>query len=300
MPARAMPRATEMSSAPARLPQPFRPPAVCSAHVEQLDLSAHEIPDPPSTNFVMCLVRRGQAEASFGFGERRWSGQLLPGMFAPVTPPHVVGEIRLAAPQRHLVVTFPSSMVASVLGCSGEDLGSVHDRPFRDPLLSQICLSLLDAAAAGETGASMFREYALAALIAGLARQSPGRQHDRPRANRTLSNREWALVATYIGDQLDGDLSLASLARVAGMGQHAFIRAFTARCGHSPHQFILRKRVASARILLADPSLSLAEVALRVGFADQAHMTSTFSRLTGETPGRLRRQEAGASRSSLL
>lgn len=219
----------------------------------------------------------------------------MPGMFAPVTPPHVAGEIRLGAPQCHVVVTFASSMVASILGCSGDDLGSVHDRPFRDPLLTQICLTLLKSASGTESGSALFREHALATLIAGLAGRSPS-AHTQSSAYRRLSNREWALVGAHIGDQLDGDLSLATLAGLLGMGQHAFIRAFKARSGHSPHQFILRKRVARARTLLADPRLSLADVALQVGFADQAHMTSTFSRLTGGTPGRLRRQGAGASR----
>ncbi len=289
MSARPTPRVTKMSSALAILPEPYRPPAGCVAHVEQVDLPAHELLDPPTSNFILCLVRTGEAKASFGFGERRWSGQLLPGMFTPVTPPNVAGEIRLAAPQKHLVITFSSNMVAAVLGGSGEDLGSVHDRPFRDPLLSQICLSLRGATAAAESHASLFREYAVAVLIAGLANRNPASPR-WSRENRSLSSREWSLVTAYIGDQLDGDLSLAALARVVDMGQHAFIRAFTAASGHSPHQFILRKRVASARTLLSETSLSLAEVALKVGFADQAHMTTTFSRLTGETPGRVRRR----------
>lgn len=279
----------------ASFPQTYRCSDLCPAKVEQLDLGTNDLPDPPSTNFVLCLVRRGQAEASFGFGQRRWSGQLLPGMFAPVTPPHVLGEIRLGAPQRHLVVTFASSTVASVLGCNGDDLGSVHDRPFRDPLLSQICLSLLNSTTGTEPGTALFKEYALAALIARLANQTP-RKHVHPSTNRVLSNREWAIISAHVGDQLDGNLSLANLARLVDMGQHAFIRAFKARSGYSPHQFILRKRIARARILLADARFSLTEVALQVGFADQAHMTSTFSRLTGETPGRLRRQEVEVAR----
>ena len=292
MSARPARRMTEASVAHANIGQSPRLVDWYPATVEQIDFGASDVSDPPSTNFILCLVRRGQAEASFGFGERRWSGRLLPGMFAPITPPYVMGEIRLGAPQRHIVVTFASSMVASVLGCSGEDLGSVHDHPFRDPLLSQICLSLLDSTAGPASDGTLFREYALAALITGLARQTPGRRV-QPSTNRVLSNREWALVNAFIGDRLDGDLSLATLAGLVEMGQHAFIRAFKARCGHSPHQFILQTRLERARILLADPRLSLAEVALQVGFADQAHMTSTFSRLTGGTPGRLRRHEAG-------
>jgi AraC-like DNA-binding protein len=39
-----------------------------------------------------------------------------------------------------------------------------------------------------------------------------------------------------------------------------------------------------------DPARSVADIAATVGFSDQAHMTTTFSRLLGYTPGHWRRE----------
>ena len=46
---------------------------------------------------------------------------------------------------------------------------------------------------------------------------------------------------------------------------------------------------------LALPSEQAAEIALRTGFADQAHLTRSFRSLTGTTPAVWRRRAGGAS-----
>jgi len=252
--------------------------------LQLVDFPAHDIPDPATNNFVLCLIRRGEANTAFGFGNRRWHGRLLPGMFAPVTPPNVVGDISLGAPQQHLVLSFSALTVDTILGTNGGDLGIVHETGFRDPLLAQICLSIWEAADERKPKNRLFEEYALACLVAGLAIRSaslrPAKYSPRP-----LSQADWSLIETYISDQLDTELSLPHLAGVLGMTQHAFLRAFKARAGCAPHQYVLRRRIEYVRQLLLDRKLSLADIALQAGFADQAHMTATFARMTGTTPG---------------
>ncbi len=252
-----------------------------------VEFPAHSMPDPASDNFVLCLIRKGSAKASFGFGQRRWDGELTPGMFAPVTPPHVEGEIRLEAPQQHLVLSISASAVTAILGTRGDDLGTIHESGFRDALLSQICLSLWEAAQDEPPRDRLFEEYALAALVVGLARRSRRITPEKHQA-RPLSAAQWRLIDSYIADEIGSNLSLPRLAGLAGMTQHAFLRAFKAQTGCAPHQYILRRRIEYVRQLLPDRRLSLADIALQAGFADQAHMTATFTRLTGTTPGKLK------------
>ncbi len=285
-------------NSPARAPDtPVLPPRIQERQeaawsppgLSQIDYPAHDVPDPATSNFVLCLVRRGKAKSTFGFGGRRWSGELQPGMFAPLTPPHVCGEISLNAPQRHLVLSFSHLTVGAILGTRGDDLGAVHEDAFRDPLLSQVCLALWEAANDGRPQDLLFEEYALASLIVGLARRS-GRLKPTSRSARPLSNAEWVRIAGYVTHHLDGDLTLSALSSLVEMTQFAFIRSFKARTGCSPHQYVLRQRIEHARNLLETSSFSLADIALLAGFSDQAHMTSTFTRLTGETPGQLKRR----------
>jgi AraC family transcriptional regulator len=60
----------------------------------------------------------------------------------------------------------------------------------------------------------------------------------------------------------------------------------------TPHEWLQTCRVERAKDMMMAADLSLAEVALACGFADQSHFTRIFTRKTGSTPGawkRLRR-----------
>ena len=81
------------------------------------------------------------------------------------------------------------------------------------------------------------------------------------------------------------DLSLGRLASEAGLSPFHFARQFKRVTGQSPHQYLLAIRIERARALLAERSLSLVDVALRLGFSSQSHLTSVFRRAIGLTPG---------------
>src|SRR5262249_2813753 len=89
--------------------------------------------------------------------------------------------------------------------------------------------------------------------------------------------------------RLDGDLRLAELAREAGLSTSHFIRSFRQRTGRTPYQFALDRRVERAQSLMRDPCISLTEVAISSGFADQHHFARVFRRITGATPSSYRR-----------
>jgi AraC family transcriptional regulator len=54
------------------------------------------------------------------------------------------------------------------------------------------------------------------------------------------------------------------------------------------HQYVLRKRVERAAELLARTQLSVCDIALQSGFANQSHMALRMRRVIGVTPGTLR------------
>jgi AraC family transcriptional regulator len=55
--------------------------------------------------------------------------------------------------------------------------------------------------------------------------------------------------------------------------------------GLAPHQYLLHLRLERSRRLLDSENATLADVAQRAGFADQAHFTRFFKREYGVTPG---------------
>ena len=88
-----------------------------------------------------------------------------------------------------------------------------------------------------------------------------------------------------IETQLACDLSLEELASQAQLSPYHFLRSFVAETGIPPHQWIIRRRIAAAKRLLCERQLSMAEIAEAVGYASQASMTATFTRVVGVSPG---------------
>lgn len=94
-------------------------------------------------------------------------------------------------------------------------------------------------------------------------------------------------VLDFLQDDPANDTTLSELARLAGMSRYQLIRAFRTATGITPHAWQLNQRInlARERIRAGD---GIAEVAYRLGFADQAHFQRVFKALAGVTPGRFR------------
>ncbi|WP_322996390.1 AraC family transcriptional regulator [Castellaniella sp.] len=83
------------------------------------------------------------------------------------------------------------------------------------------------------------------------------------------------------------NMDLSDLAQLAGMSRYQLIRAFRAATGMTPHAWQLNQRINLAREWIRTGE-GLAEVAYRLGFADQAHFQRVFKAHAGITPGGFR------------
>jgi AraC-like DNA-binding protein len=102
-----------------------------------------------------------------------------------------------------------------------------------------------------------------------------------------------------IRDRLLADLrcapSLRELAAGVELSPFHMLRVFREATGFPPHAWLVLERVCHARHLLA-AGRSPAEVAGAAGFADQAHLTRWFKRVTGVTPAAFRNSVQDAAR----
>jgi AraC-like DNA-binding protein len=85
----------------------------------------------------------------------------------------------------------------------------------------------------------------------------------------------------------------AELETVTGLNRYEIARQFRAAYGASPYRYSLLRRLDFARARLGG-GMSLAELALAAGFADQAHFTRMFRAAFGVTPGRYARLRGAA------
>jgi len=107
---------------------------------------------------------------------------------------------------------------------------------------------------------------------------------------RTSAPPPWLDRATQmLRDDFTRDVSVGEIAREADVHPVHLARAFRAHTGHSPSEYLHHVRVEHAALLLSATALSVAEIALECGFADQSHLTKRFRRAFGTPPAAYRR-----------
>lgn len=103
-------------------------------------------------------------------------------------------------------------------------------------------------------------------------------------------------VQDYIERNLDSNLPLEELARVANFSPFHFHRVYRAITGESLYQFILRVRLErAAGRLLADPREPVTNIALDCGFSSAAAFARAFRARFGVSAGEWRRDGNAAS-----
>jgi len=103
-----------------------------------------------------------------------------------------------------------------------------------------------------------------------------------------LSNEKLNSIRDYMWDNIEHNITLAELAKIAHLSPFHFSRVFKSATGVSPHQALIKIRVQKARSLIPY-STALAEIAYSCGFSDQAHFTRVFKSHMGFTPYQFRR-----------
>ena len=115
-------------------------------------------------------------------------------------------------------------------------------------------------------------------------------------APRGLAPWQIRRVLTYVDSNLDTPIRNKDLAAVARLSEFHFNVAFRKSVGHSPHEYIIRRRIERAQGLMLSTEKTLSEIAAECGLADQSHFTRLFRRFVGESPAAWRRARADPRR----
>jgi AraC family transcriptional regulator len=91
--------------------------------------------------------------------------------------------------------------------------------------------------------------------------------------------------------------TLAEVAAIAGVHPMHLAKLFRKRFGYSMGEFVRRQRIGWACDQLSRDAGTISSIAARAGFADHAHFTRTFRRVTGCTPIWYRENVRNANRS---
>ncbi|MBY3064518.1 helix-turn-helix transcriptional regulator [Rhizobium laguerreae] len=133
----------------------------------------------------------------------------------------------------------------------------------------------------------------------GLDGGCPGEQPPNPKATK-LAEVIWAKplprlagwqaqkITRYIDEHIDRRLKVRDLGRHLNLSASQFSKCFRATIGRPPYDYILSRRIETAKRLLASTQEPLCQIAQACGLTDQAHLSKVFKRRVGLTPNKWR------------
>jgi AraC-like DNA-binding protein len=151
-------------------------------------------------------------------------------------------------------------------------------------------ISLLDSAIGQLHERESAAQFAVLRAASLLKRKIAGKTTATSAAERgRLPAWQARKICEHIDRNIANRLLVADLCVVVQLSVAHFARAFTLTFGEPPHAFVVRRRLELASRYMVQTQMSLSEIALMCGFADQAHLCRRFRSATGQSPAAWRR-----------
>ncbi|HWQ62320.1 MAG TPA: AraC family transcriptional regulator [Negativicutes bacterium] len=190
------------------------------------------------------------------------------------------GTIPVGQPYSSRSLRMSHELIASLLA---EMPGRGTEVHFADPLMYD-----------GELFAKIFRFHLLAGTpVPRLAKECLLRELFSQLVDRYSQREDWPLpgdetgpvrrVCDYLRDCCQDNVSIETLAGIAGFSPFHLCRIFERTVGVPPHVYQLDVRLTRAADLLASGG-KIVSVAMETGFCDQSHFHKAFKRKFGVTP----------------
>lgn len=187
-------------------------------------------------------------------------------------------EIRFV---RHLMLKLDGPTLSELAEGDGNPIHALTLRlMFSEPRLLSLCQLIAHECVSNEPSSRLYGDSLSVTLLLALCNLD-GKNHF---CRGGLASWQMRRLTDYLQVHLSDDITLESLAMLVGLSRSHFCRAFRVSKRTSPYQWILQTRIARAKQLLIENAYPLAELAIEVGFADQAHFTRTFSKAVGASP----------------
>lgn len=103
-----------------------------------------------------------------------------------------------------------------------------------------------------------------------------------------LSPKVAALVCEYMQANFYRQVYLAELAELAQLSEYHFCRMFKQSMAQTPQAYLLAIRIEQVKLRVVNSQVSMADIALQCGFANQSHMGRYFKKLVGISPRQYR------------
>jgi AraC family transcriptional regulator len=186
---------------------------------------------------------------------------------------------------------------AALLACSDGAYGEVElhpSRKFAEPRLSAMVAAVHAEMLAGFPSGRLFLDSIEQAMAVTLVNGHAVRHRPVQIHRGGLGSARLRRIRELVHAKMEDDLSLDEMAQSVGLSTAHFARMFRKSTGETPHQFVLRQRLARAKAMLRAPDARVLDVAVACGFKTQQHFAQVFREVLGVSPTAYRQDLVGS------
>ncbi|MFQ6553803.1 helix-turn-helix domain-containing protein [Aestuariibius insulae] len=258
-------------------------------HGIRADQRGHAFTDPAMRDVVIGLTLAGRTAARWKVGSKwretacRCRGDI------GVSPMDEPVEFDVPRPHSLLILSVSRDFAETVAQEKSLDvldrLNTLHRAYLQDASVEAAMRRCWDALAYDDAVSELRLDGLGRLLIAALLEQLEATVTQREATKTSVS---LALLEDYVRSHLGRRISVVELAAICGNSPTTFRRRLHKEHGLTPYAIVqdIRIQVATERLRAGRDSLS--QIALDLGFADQAHFSRAYKARTGVNPTSLR------------
>lgn len=145
------------------------------------------------------------------------------------------------------------------------------------------CISCLELLRKGDNTSSLLASSLLSVLLYTWQTIYKSAHHSSPHEEIIHT------IIEYMRGHIHEATTIKDLASIAGFSERRFRQIFEEVTGTQPKLYYDRMRIDISEVLLRNTSLSIAQIAERLGFSSQFHFTNMFQKKNNETPSKFRK-----------
>jgi AraC family transcriptional regulator len=241
-------------------------------------------------NHTLYLYEGEPVRATWKVDGKQFNGWLRSGCLwiVPHSIPHTSS---FAGPHGGVILSIANSQIERHIGpfLGGRRFELAPEFNLEDGQLQHLLRALLAVAQEGSREDGLVGELLVNAVCVRLAKRFAVSKVNIAPCRDGLPPARLKRVLEYIGSNLEKNITLTELARVANMSLYYFAVLFRQSTGVSPHRYVVSQRVERAKELLRDPKLSVLDVSMNVGFEHQNNFARAFRRVIGVSPTQFKR-----------